>query len=245
MLRRATGWAKGGWRFVRRLEPVVLAVSLGVVLTTLTFVGIAEELDDDDFGEFDSAVAAWVRAPGAAHPVGPEWLRGAARDVTALGSVTVLVGVVGTVALGLLVARRRRQAIFLALAGLTGLLVAGGLKAAYARARPETATGLDAFTSSFPSGHAFNSAVVYLTLGALLSRFIQRRGVHVYVFLVGFALTVAVGFTRVYLGYHHATDVLAGWAGGLGWALVCVLVAELLTRRGESELADRHPDPPR
>ena len=77
---------------------------------------------------------------------------------------------------------------------------------------------------SFPSGHALASAVVYLTLGALIAANVQRRAVKIYVVSVAFALTCLVGVSRVLLGEHYPTGVLAGWMACLAWALMCWVV---------------------
>jgi undecaprenyl-diphosphatase len=79
------------------------------------------------------------------------------------------------------------------------------------------------------------SAVIYLTLGALLARFAVRRRVRVYVVGVSLLLTLLIGITRVFLGVHYPSDVLAGWSAGLGWALLCWLVARYLQYRGAVE----------
>jgi undecaprenyl-diphosphatase len=74
--------------------------------------------------------------------------------------------------------------------------------------------------------------VIYLTLGALLARFAARRRVRVYVIGISFGLTSLIGITRICLGVHYPTDVLAGWAVGLAWALSCWLGARYLQYRG-------------
>ncbi len=93
---------------------------------------------------------------------------------------------------------------------------------------------------SFPSGHSMAAAVIYLTLGALMARFAARRRIRIYVIAISLGLTFFIGITRVYLGVHYPSDVLAGWAAGLGWALVCWIVARYLQYRGAVE----SPGPP-
>ncbi len=87
---------------------------------------------------------------------------------------------------------------------------------------------VQAASSSFPSGHAMASAMIYLTLGTLLARIQDRRRLRLYVPSVAVVITVLVGMTRVYLGVHWPTDVVAGWLAGATWALLCWLVLDWL-----------------
>jgi undecaprenyl-diphosphatase len=95
--------------------------------------------------------------------------------------------------------------------------------------------GTAVYTASFPSGHATGAAATYLTLGALLARFQPRRRLKIYLLALAVLLTVLIGLSRVYLGVHWPSDVLAGWTLGMSWALLCWLVARLLQRRGKVE----------
>jgi undecaprenyl-diphosphatase len=125
-------------------------------------------------------------------------------------------------------------AIIVAVSG--GTLLSQTMKWAYARPRPELVPhGAEIYTASFPSGHAMMSAIVYLTLGAMLARTQSGQAVKAYIIGVAIFLTVLVGTSRVYLGVHWPTDVLAGWALGALWAIACWLAMLWLQSRGQVE----------
>jgi len=107
------------------------------------------------------------------------------------------------------------------------------LKHIMERERPTIVPHLrEVTTPSFPSGHAMLSAIVYLTLGILLMQIVQGRLTKLYCLLCAMFLTFLVGISRIYLGVHHPTDVLAGWIGGLVWALGCWIIARYIRRCG-------------
>ena len=164
------------------------------------------------------------------------------RDVTSLGSVAVLVLATLAVVGFLLLDRRYAAMLFVLAAVVSGLVLSSLLKACFARPRPEVVPHLaQVYSSSFPSGHSMMSAIVYLTLGTLLARMSARRPLKVYFLAVALILTALVGCSRVYLGVHYPTDVLAGWTAGLVWANLCWLVARRLQRRArdrETSLRD-------
>ncbi len=198
------------------------------------FAQLADEMREGETHGFDVAVLLALRDPGdPADPLGPGWVEEFARDVTALGGTGVLVMVTLTAA-GYLWLTGRRGATALALgAAASGNAVSMLLKGGFDRPRPDLVPhGAVTYTSSFPSAHAMMAAVVYLTLAVMLARVEKRRRVRVYILTVAIVLTLLVGTSRVYLGVHWPTDVLAGWAAGAGWALGCLLVAAWLQRRG-------------
>jgi undecaprenyl-diphosphatase len=223
--------------WIGRHETIVLVSLLGMVLAVLAFVALADKVMEGKTLRFDEwALKALRRRDDPARPIGPDWLAEMARDVTALGGVAVLALLTLAVA-GFLWLRNMRGAMSLVLvATLGGLIESTLLKALFDRPRPSLVPHLtQTFTSSFPSGHSMLSATVFLTLGALLGRFVNEVRLKAYFLLVALVLTIAVGVSRVYLGVHYPTDVLAGWAAGLAWALACWLVARFLQRRGTVE----------
>lgn len=169
---------------------------------------------------WDRAIMLALRVPGdPAQPIGPRWLHAALVDVTALGSGTVLTLVVaGTIGL-LLVRRLWLTAGLVAAATISGSIIAAQAKYWVGRPRPELVDHLVQVTGlSFPSGHATNSALVYLTLAGLVAQVADGRAVRNYIFVIAILLTGTIGVSRVYLGVHWPSDVLAGWCAGTGWA---------------------------
>ncbi len=156
-----------------------------------------------------------------AHPIGPAWLPSAVRDVTALGSTTVLSFLVLVATIFLWLAGRLRTALLLIGATTLGSLAVEMIKALVSRSRPDLVGRLMEETSkSFPSGHAALSAIVYLTLATLLFPVLPDRRIRAFVLVVALVLTFSVGVSRVYLGVHWPSDVAAGWAFGGVWAML-------------------------
>jgi undecaprenyl-diphosphatase len=132
--------------------------------------------------------------------------------------------------------RKRNAAVLVAAAVGGGLLLSALFKAGFDRPRPDLVSHLSqVYTTSFPSGHSMMSAVAYLTLGALLAQLHKGRAVQAFILAVAILITVLVGLSRVYLGVHWPTDVLAGWAAGAAWACLCWLVAQWFQKRGALE----------
>jgi undecaprenyl-diphosphatase len=154
-------------------------------------------------------------------------------DVTALGGTGVL-AIILLIVVGYLALEGRYDAIALiVVATAGGGLLSELLKWWFARKRPEIVPHLvNVGSASFPSGHSLLAVVTYLTLGAVLARFVPRRRSRTYCIVVSLLLALLIGLSRVYLGVHYPTDVLAGWSAGLAWALPCWLVARYLQYRG-------------
>lgn len=182
---------------------------------------------------FDTEILLAFRHAGQPDsPIGPPWLQGAMRDITALGSSAVLVLITAATIFYLLLIRRPGTALFVFAAIAGGQVLSSLLKHEVDRPRPELVSHLVTETSlSFPSGHAMLSAVTYLTLGSLAARFLPDRRTKIFVLGLAVLTTVLVGTSRVYLGVHWPSDVLAGWCAGFAWAILCWLAARLLQRR--------------
>ena len=136
----------------------------------------------------------------------------------------------------LLMMRKRHAALLVLAAVGGGLLLSIFLKEAFDRTRPDLVTHLShVFTDSFPSGHSMMSAVTYLTLGTLLARMHKDRHVQAFFLVTAILIALLVGVSRVYLGVHWPSDVLAGWAFGAVWAALCWRLAMWFQRRGAVE----------
>jgi undecaprenyl-diphosphatase len=164
------------------------------------------------------------------------WVRRFFEDGTTLGGHTVA-GLVALLASGFLFVARKPAAAMLMLASVCGgMLLNECLKAAFGRARPTLVPHLvEAQSSSFPSGHTMLAAATYLTVAGLLTRVVVRRAERRFILCAGAGITLIVGVSRVYLGVHWPSDVVAGWLIGTAWALACWLVARALQKRGAVE----------
>ena len=222
------------WAWRNRPELWLLGGIFLAGLLLLAFGHIAEEVLEGDATRFDQTVLLALRNPADhADPLGPAWLEEAARDITALGSYSVLGIVFIAVLAFLLMTARRAAALWVTMAVGGGVLLSNVLKLSFERPRPDlVAHTARVFTSSFPSGHAMLSAVTFLTLGTLLASLQTSRRLKIFFLGVAIALTVMVGVTRIYLGVHYPTDVLAGWCVGAGWAAICWTVFHWLQLRG-------------
>lgn len=239
--RRIAGGGVRAW--LARLELGVLGTVLAAAAALFAFTEIADAVMEGDTRAFDEFLLLRLRdAADPSDPIGPRWLEETVRDFTALGGTGVLAAVALAVAGFLALTGKGHAAATVAVAVAGGFLLSNALKWGFARPRPDLVPhGQAVYTQSFPSSHAMLSAVVYLTLGALLARTQPLRRAKLYFLGIAALLTVVVGTSRVYLGVHWPTDVLAGWMVGAAWALLCWLAMLWLQRRGRVEPEDAPP----
>lgn len=220
------------------MDRAVLLLALVSLAAVWCFLAVAYCVSAGSTQRVDEWILRSLRNPAdPTDALGPKWLEEMGRDMTALGGVAALCLITAAVA-GYLWIRRKHHALWLVVAATAGgLVLSTFLKHSFDRPRPSVVPHLShVSTSSFPSGHSMLSAVVYLTLGSLLASFAEERRLKVYFVGVALFLSLLVGVSRVYMGVHYPTDVLAGWSAGVAWALVCGLVARRLRRRGAVEV---------
>jgi undecaprenyl-diphosphatase len=219
---------------------IVLAIAC---FCALLFYDVAEDLHEGESFAFDASILLALRggtAQGA--PIGPSWLPQVATEITALGSTSVLTLLTAITAGFLLITRKWRAALLLLVAVIGGTLLVTVMKGFMDRPRPDVVLHLVKVTNpSFPSGHAALSAATYLTIGAMLTRVSEQRRVKTYLMTCAVGISLLVGVTRIYLGVHWPSDVVAGWCLGSAWALLCWLIAYWLGRKGEIENAKERP----
>ncbi|MCE6953045.1 phosphatase PAP2 family protein [Cereibacter sphaeroides] len=218
----------GSW-VERRTVALILAISAA----GWAFAELAEAMAEGGAHAFDERVLLWMRNPAdPSDPLGPPWFEEFARDATALGGIGLLAFLTFAVAVFLGLTGRWRTMWFVLVATGSGQLCSSFAKRFFDRPRPDLVPHESfVYTASFPSGHAMMAAVTYLTLAALLARSQPLFRVKLFLLVLAVIVTVMVGVSRVYLGVHWPTDVLAGWTAGSAWALGCLLMARWLRRR--------------
>lgn len=218
-------------RFVERLDGAILFVTTALLVAIYIFAQTVDEVIEGEADWIDHRIIEWIASVDA-----PRWVEEVMRDCTALGGMFVL----SFVSLAVVVyfsARRQFHAVILVLVAVIGaLLLSLALKGFFHRDRPTILEHRSiVMTSSFPSGHAMLSAAVWLTLGVMLARL--EKSPYLKAYFIGLALFISfvVGISRVWLGVHWPTDVLAGWTAGSIWAALCYLLTRYLQRRGKVE----------
>ena len=222
---------------------VGIFVTVGAVLAlagTWAFAALAMHVRRGATQRFDDAILHWV----AAHQV--PWLHVAMLQVTELGTGVVVMMVVAIAALFLWLTKHKHSASLLLVTTAVGILINSMLKDVFHRTRPSIfPTGVEVFSSSFPSGHSMSAAIVYGTVAYLAARLQQHHWSRIVTALVAFALILLIAASRIYLGVHYPSDTLAGMVIGFAWAAFCMATLEAIQlvarRRAPQVLQDEAP----
>lgn len=224
---------------------VFLVIGLALVtVAAAVFAQIAHAVVKGQTQQFDTAILRWMGSIGA------PWLDAAALEVTALGARVVVYMVVLVASVFMWQSRHHYSAALLWVSVIGSGLINSVLKLTFNRPRPDVFpwrtqhVGL----ASFPSGHAMTSIVVYGTLAFLVARLAPTRWLRRLVWIVAILVIVLVGLSRLYLGVHYPSDVLAGFLIGAAWAIICALGIEAVryfrTRRPEVVVEEKDLDVP-
>lgn len=215
---RSTAGSAPAWRLSAQSSPLVAALFVTLAASTLLFSQLAEEMAEGDLTSMDGGIGVWL------HTHATDLATLVLTGVTQLGAAHVLL-VITLVTAGALLLQRR-----IAHAALMGAALAGGhafnalLKAVFERPRPSFSDPLATATGfSFPSGHAMISLTVYGALAFVIAARVGSRRAQLLVLSSAVGLVLAIGFSRVYLGVHYASDVLAAYSAGLAWLMICAL----------------------
>ena len=224
------------WLRARDLRLVAILALIGGLV--FAFIKIGRAVSGQETAGFDEAILLALRTTPD-DPIGPPALTNAFMHISALGSgaVTGLIVLISVIFFA--VAGHWRYALLMVACSIGTLAGMSLLKNVYERERPTVVTHIDPPGGhSFPSGHSMISAALYITLAVLIARTLEKRRQRVTVVAIGAGLTMLIGFTRLYLGVHYPTDVLAGWTAGLLWALVCGLIVQRLGKRGTKDIPE-------
>jgi undecaprenyl-diphosphatase len=229
-----------GWQFVSEVESMSRSLfsaragrlSLwlsGAALALLAFVRITRELVEGDATALDHTILLAVTRMRAA------WLTSAAIDITALGSLTLVVLFSAFTLVVLLILRDRLGALQMVMASTGAGILTLVTKNAIERIRPEEVQKLIVVSGfSYPSGHSVSTSALYLTIAIIAGRHVRQASARAVIFLAVSAVVMMVGASRVYLGVHYATDVVSGISLGAAWALLLAGFFTFIVHRGSS-----------
>lgn len=221
----------------RALIGATLLVSLGISAAALAlFAALAEEVFEGDAARFDHHVRAMV------HSLAGPALTSAMLAISFLGSPVFLASLFVALILIFVVVKWLRAALWFAAAMAGALVLDVTLKLLFHRVRPMAFFGAEPHSYSFPSGHALGSFCFYGVLAGLLAHRISSALARIALWTSAGLLITAIGFSRIYLGVHYPTDVVAGYLAGTVWVTALMIVDQLRTprRHGVSD----HPEAP-
>lgn len=229
---------------IARVNRAFVAVAAIFATAAFAFIETASEVREGETLALDNQILmAFRHADNLSIPNGPHWLQPTFLDISALGGVAVL-AVFTVIASGYCLLIRRPKLLLFFLGSMGGGTVAMmAMKTFFSRPRPSVVPHLAPVSlESFPSGHSMSAAIFYFTLSALLAQSTTSRRLKLYYFSCAVVIALLVGLSRVYLGVHYPTDVLAGWCAGIAWASASYLIADWLQRTGKVE--QEAPAPP-
>ena len=214
-------------------------LAFGVALT-FAFAKIAGKVVSGSTTGFDDAAMKFM----GSHQV--PWISNMMVEVTMLGTGIVVAMIIAVSALFLWLYDYRHSATLLLVTTIGGLILNAVLKLGFDRPRPQFFDwGTHAMSSSFPSGHAMSSAIVYPTVAYLATRLQKGHWSRLLPMLAAGLLVVLISLSRVYLGVHYPTDVAAGVIVGLAWSAFCMAtleVAQLYAKRNAPAMVEgEHP----
>jgi undecaprenyl-diphosphatase len=210
-------------------------IAIGVLALVALAVAIVSLLADGGANGFDRGLMLALRNPAdLGDPLGPAWFEDVMRDFTGLGGIAVVVGA-SLLFSGYLVLRKRFADIAILATSLVGAqLLSSFVKFVISRPRPDLVSHeSQIYSASFPSGHSLMSTVAYVTLALLLVADVDDRRIRELLLIAAWIVSFAVGCSRIYLGVHWPSDVLAGWAVGALWMLLMLRLWPRLSFRAK------------
>lgn len=208
------------------LEPLALIgfVLLGLMLHG--FIEVADDMTEGDTHAIDTKLLMLLRdGSNPENPLGPPWVAEMVRDISGLGGIAILAFVTISAAIYLMMIKRWGESVYLLITISIGTALSNALKFGFDRPRPDLVPhGSYTFTGSFPSGHTMMSAIVYLGAGMMLAKAQKTTAPRIFFLAISVFLTITIGISRVYLGVHWPSDVLAGWLIGGSCAIAFWLV---------------------
>jgi undecaprenyl-diphosphatase len=209
------------WIFLKRFEARVLIGLILAAAALLSFLEIADDMAEGDTEAIDRRLIMLLREPGDVNnPIGSRNIEEAVRDITALGGTTLVLVVTLVAVLAFVFHKRRIHGLVMGGAVLAAWASSQATKALYGRPRPDLVPHeAYVYSASFPSGHSTMSTAAFLTLAMLVASLESKRRSKALAYGLAAFVVVGVGFSRVYLGVHWPSDVLAGWCLGAAWAL--------------------------
>ncbi|PZP55862.1 MAG: phosphoesterase [Micavibrio aeruginosavorus] len=219
------------------IEPVILFSLTLICAMIWGFWEIAEDVTEGDTHSIDTSILLMMRdAENREVAWGPVWFAEMMRDISSLGSMFVLSLFTLCSAVYLYMTKHARRAAYLVAAVIAGTILSNSLKLGFDRPRPDLVPhATETLTSSFPSSHSMMSAIVYLILGALLAQAQASRKLKIYFLSIAVFLTLIVGISRIYLGVHWPSDVMAGWLAGLVFACAFWTGERWLLKRAQGD----------